>query len=128
MPASRLPTENSSQTVVDSTSVRMRVAPEKIRIGPNSPSARAQDNVAAVSKPRRASGKGDAPGRTLAARVQPSRHGHLLGAGASDIWSKVTRMVRTANAPDTENCARITLGTWNVTPKKCRWKNWPGQV
>jgi hypothetical protein len=31
------------------------------------------------------------------------------------IWSKVTRMVRTANAQATVNCARITLGTANVT-------------
>ena len=47
---------NSRKTVVESTSVRIRVAPEKIKIGPNSPSDRAQAKVAAVKMPRRASG------------------------------------------------------------------------
>ena len=57
--ASILPTLSSRKTVVGSTSVRIRVAPEKTRIGPNSPSDRAQASVAAVSRPRRASGSDD---------------------------------------------------------------------
>ena len=55
--ASIFPTLNSKKTVVASTSVRIRVAPEKIRIGPNSPKDRAQARVAAVTTPRPASGK-----------------------------------------------------------------------
>src|SRR5882672_7650019 len=43
MAASILPMLSSRKTVVGSTSVRNRVAPEKIRIGPNSPSDLAHD-------------------------------------------------------------------------------------
>ena len=50
------PALSSRKTVVESTSVFMRVAPQKIKIGPNSPSDFAQASVPAVRRPRRASG------------------------------------------------------------------------
>ena len=55
--ASMLPILNSKKTVVGSTSVLMRVAPAKIRIGPNSPKDRDQASVAAVKIPDLISGK-----------------------------------------------------------------------
>lgn len=51
------PTLICRNTEVGITSVFIQVASANIRIGPNSPSERAQASVAATSKPRRASGR-----------------------------------------------------------------------
>jgi len=53
---SNFPTLNSRNTVVGKTSVLIRVAPAKTRIGPNSPIARAHAIVPAVKIPCHASG------------------------------------------------------------------------
>jgi hypothetical protein len=50
----RFPTLNSKNTLVESTSVRMRVEPAKTSIGPNSPIDRAQAMVVADSTARQA--------------------------------------------------------------------------
>ena len=105
--ASILPMLSSRKTVVGRTSVRIRVAPEKTRIGPNSPSDRAQASVAAVSMPRRASGKTTIQNAWL--RLHPRVRATCSERGL--IWSNVTRIVRTANAQATVNWARTTLGT-----------------
>ena len=91
---------------MESTSVRIRVAPAKTRIGPNSPSARAQAIVPAETIPRHASGSATVQNAWL--RVQPSVSATCSARG--EIWSNVTRIVRTANAQLTANWARITLG------------------
>ena len=68
--ASRFPTLSSSQTVVGSTSVFIRVAPAKTRIGPNSPRLRAHAMLAAANIPRRAAGS--VTDQTARIREQPS--------------------------------------------------------
>jgi dephospho-CoA kinase len=60
--------------------------------------------------------------RIVVVRCEPGVQPSVIATCSvrGDICSNVTRIARTANAADTENCARITLGTSNVTPKKCR--------
>ena len=53
----KFPMLSSKKTEVASTSVLPRVAPAKIKIGPNSPSARAQAIVPAATIPFPAKGK-----------------------------------------------------------------------
>ena len=77
----------------------IRVAPEKIRMGPNSPSERAQARVAAVSTPRLASGNTTSQNAWL--REHPSVRATCSCRGL--ICSKVARMVLTAKAQATMN-------------------------
>ena len=105
--ASTSPMLSSRKTVVERTSVLFRVAPAKISRGPNSPSARAQASVPAVRIPRLASGNTIKP--NACARLHPSVSATCSRRGS--IWSKVARIVRTANAQATENWASTTAGT-----------------
>ena len=93
------PTVSSRNTVVDSTSVRMGVAPEKTRIGPNSPNDLAQANVAAVNKPLLAAGS--VTYQNACHRLHPKVRATCSFLG--DIWSKVDLMVLTENAHATVN-------------------------
>jgi hypothetical protein len=104
MAASRLPTESSSQTVVGRTSVRIRVAPAKTRMGPNSPRLRAHAMLAAANIPRRAAGR--VTRQTAVVREQPRVIATSSGRG--ERWSKVPRMVRTAKAAPMTHWARMT--------------------
>jgi hypothetical protein len=61
--------------------------------------------------PRRASGSTTRP--NACARLHPNVRATCSCRGG--IWSKVTRMVRTAKAQATANCASTTLGTAYVT-------------
>ena len=68
--ASISPTFISRKTLVDRTSVFIRVAPEKISSGPNSPSDLAQASVKAVRIPRSASGSNTQPKSACQQRVE----------------------------------------------------------
>ena len=114
--ASRLPTLNSRNTVVDITSVRIRVAPAKTRIGPNSPSERAHARVAAVSTPRRASGKTTSQKAWL--REQPSVSATCSPRGS--IGLNVTSIVRTANAQATAVNGLVAAGILEVEGNRVR--------
>ena len=61
----------------------------------------------AVSTPHRASGS--VTRQNACAREQPSVR--AMSSLRGSIWSNVTRMVRTANAADTANCAKTTPAT-----------------
>src|SRR5439155_23925511 len=104
-------TLSSRNTVVGSTSVFIRVAPAKMRTGPNSPSDRAHARVKAVTTPGQAVGR--ATRQNARAGVQPRVRATCSARGS--VRSNVTRMVRAANAAATANWARITAGTWYVT-------------
>ena len=93
-------------TVVGNTSVRIRVALEKIRIGPNSPNDLAHARVNAATTPRHACGNAISENERnrLAPRVLAMRSGRSL------ICSNVSRIVLIANAAATVNWARMTAG------------------
>ena len=84
------------------------MAPEKTRIGPNSPSDLAQARVSAVISPLRASGR--VTSQKAWKRLQPSVR--ATSSCLTEIWPKVARMVLTAKAQATMNWASTTLGIW----------------
>ena len=88
--------------MVESTSVLLRWHPAHADSGPNWPSDRAQANVPAVNIPRSASGR--TTRLKACRRLQPSVRNATCSPRLS-IWSNVARIVRTANADATMNCA-----------------------
>src|SRR5262249_41781050 len=88
-----------------------RAPPETPGTAPTPPSARPPASAPAVTSPRRASGS--TTRQNACPRLHPSVSATCSCRGL--IWSNVTRIVRTANAVATVNCASTTLGTANVT-------------
>ena len=96
--------------MVGNTSVRIRIAPENTRIGPNSPSARAHARRNADNIPRRTCGS--TTWRNACPRLQPTVNATC--SWRTSICWKVTIIVRTAKAQATANWARTIDGFWYV--------------